>query len=436
MNYTTNEAVVHILNADGTHDLSFSGDGSTIIPFPGSTDRLEGIATQPDGKVVICGSTMISSVDHQVIARLLANGELDTDFADNGLFIYTPAGSESRAYSVAVQSDGKIVACAAIGSGIVEITGDRAIIRTLPDGSLDPDFGIGGVSSFDTGFDVRPYRVNVLSDGRIVSGGQNDACAASVVMPDGSPDPGFGSDGFALPFSSTDSIAKSIAVAVHPDGRLVLGGMITPNFGPEQNFLLGMDVTGGLDPGFGENGLLVPLGLDWVTSKFIDLEFDQEARIIGLSRIDDGGENTSALLRILPSGIMDASFSDDGIHVLEETGWEMDIQPDGKVLVLGRTNEGLVVSRYLTDATLDIGDVADPPVLVRPHVLNDRVVIPAPVRGEAAFIWQLLDGMGRTVLNGTSPGPVSIDRAGLSSGSYTAWIEGADRVFLCRFLLP
>ncbi len=86
--------------SDGTLDTSFSTKAGT-----GFNGNVESVAVQTDGKIVIGGSfTAVNGVTSNRIARLNADGSVDTAFSAN-----LGAGPSDDVKSVAVQSDGKIV---------------------------------------------------------------------------------------------------------------------------------------------------------------------------------------------------------------------------------------------------------------------------------------------------------------------------------------
>src|SRR4051794_4940841 len=71
--------------------------------------------------------------------RLLSAGDLDPSFGGDGTVTMDVPGSQSDlAVAVAVQSDGKVVVAAVSAE-------HPAVLRYLPDGSLDTSFGTGGV---------------------------------------------------------------------------------------------------------------------------------------------------------------------------------------------------------------------------------------------------------------------------------------------------
>ncbi len=90
------------------------------------------VAVQSDGKVLIGGTfTTYNGTSRGYVARLNSDGSLDTAFA-------TGAGANSQVNSVAVQSDGKIL----IGGDFTTYNGTSRVrvARLNSDGSLDTGF--------------------------------------------------------------------------------------------------------------------------------------------------------------------------------------------------------------------------------------------------------------------------------------------------------
>src|SRR5207248_10643108 len=126
----------------GTLDPSFGTGGKVIqndIPF-------EAVAVQTDGKVVAVGSRS----NDFVVARYNTDGSLDTTFGTGGIKTIDFAlgnGDDDFASDVAVQADGKIVV---VGTASTAANGDDfAIARLNADGSLDTSFGTGGKANVD-----------------------------------------------------------------------------------------------------------------------------------------------------------------------------------------------------------------------------------------------------------------------------------------------
>ncbi|MFE1289783.1 calcium-binding protein [Streptomyces sp. NPDC058751] len=149
-------------NTDGSVDTGFDGDGIVRTDF-GDYESVEGLALQPDGKIVATGG----SGTRFALARYLPNGALDTGFDGNGTAI-TPGGT---AAAVALQpGDGRIVIAGTNGPG-----GDFAVLRYNPDGSQDTGFGTGGLTTADFGGNDAARGVALQTDGRIVAAGGGGA---------------------------------------------------------------------------------------------------------------------------------------------------------------------------------------------------------------------------------------------------------------------
>ncbi|MCB0763814.1 MAG: hypothetical protein R2815_13085 [Flavobacteriales bacterium] len=116
------------LDIDGSVDMSFD-------PGPGANSAVYGMTRQPDGALLIGGPfTQYRGVPRQRIARILDNGAIDLSFK-------TITGFNSWVYTMAVQSDGKILC----GGDFTSYNGTsaRRIVRLESDGALDPEFQTG-----------------------------------------------------------------------------------------------------------------------------------------------------------------------------------------------------------------------------------------------------------------------------------------------------
>jgi uncharacterized delta-60 repeat protein len=160
------------LNANGTQDLSYT-TGS------GANNRVYCVAAQPDGKMVIggtftsvAGSLVNTTTGVNRIARINPDGTRDTTF--NTVGGVGLGGANSVVYSLAVQTDGKIVMSGAFtsvnGSAISATTGVNRIARLDAEGRRDTAFNASGGVGLG-GADGVTYSVGGLSTGRLVIGG-------------------------------------------------------------------------------------------------------------------------------------------------------------------------------------------------------------------------------------------------------------------------
>ena len=211
---------------DGSLDGSFDGDGKLTLTIGGITDRAKGIAIQTDGKMIVIGESLIGANYRFAAARLNPNGSLDTSFGMSGIAI-TAIGTNDFADSVVIQPDGFIVV-----AGYSNLGGnfDFALVRYKPDGNLDPAFdGDGKVTTpIGTAFDIA-FSVAIQSTGKIVAAGSsengsfNRDFALVRYNSDGSLDTSFGAGGKVTTAFGTEN-DEALGMAIQPDDKIVLAG--------------------------------------------------------------------------------------------------------------------------------------------------------------------------------------------------------------------
>jgi uncharacterized delta-60 repeat protein len=195
------------------------------------------------------------------VPSLAAPGQLDPSFGAGGVAVTEFPSSYSGARAVAVQADGRIVA-AGFAHTNDTIVSDFAVVRYAAGGALDPTFGLGGRvrTDFDGRFD-EALAVAVQPDGKVVvAGGSSDAGGTDMAVArytsDGALDPTFAGDGMALLGFDGESSAR--AVAVQRDGKVLLTGRaVRPLQGGccDSDFALArLTTSGGLDGSFGGDG--------------------------------------------------------------------------------------------------------------------------------------------------------------------------------------
>lgn len=235
---------VAVLEADGTPEAAFAGDGTTSIQTEsGEDDRGEGVAFQSDGKIVIADSTGAGGGDGFTLIRLGLDGKPDSSFGGDGV-VETPIPGEGgieegRISDVLVQPDGKIV-----GGGYgfdytgtpPTFVGKFEVARYLPNGELDPSFGSGGLVGVRLpGEHSFGRALGLAADGKLVLGGtydvsenpleEHEAPALIRFNPNGGLDPSFGSGGIVLePLGSNIEEESIEALALQPDGKIVTAG--------------------------------------------------------------------------------------------------------------------------------------------------------------------------------------------------------------------
>ena len=184
-----------------------------MIDFGGDDESAYGAALQPDGKIVLAGDSDL----RVAVARLNHNGSLDTTFSGDGKKIFS-WGALSRASAVLVLPNGKILLAGFSGPE----GGDIQVARLNANGALDTTFGTGGKAPVDFGGDDFGPAMARQANGRILVAGRSTAGGAVVarLRTNGTLDPDFDGDGrVTLPGGGS-----ARAVLVQPDRQIVVAG--------------------------------------------------------------------------------------------------------------------------------------------------------------------------------------------------------------------
>jgi uncharacterized delta-60 repeat protein len=218
-------------NADGTLDKSFGVNGIAIIDV-GDSDFRPKLLVQPNGKILITGIDTIGSTLSSSLLRLNANGTLDTTFSGDGkLAVASSAGNLLDVNGLALQTDGKIL----VGSAISGIPWGMAVIRYNADGSVDTSFGIKGTAVAHPGDSLFPgvKAITVQGDGKILAVGEygsyDQLSHVTVVrfLSDGTLDQTFGAGGMTdttIPYSHSGAEVQPAGLLVQPDGKILVYG--------------------------------------------------------------------------------------------------------------------------------------------------------------------------------------------------------------------
>jgi uncharacterized delta-60 repeat protein len=194
------QPIVFKLTPAGVLDTSFGLGGFSYF-YPGSfgpTGKATDLIIQSDGSILVGGRVGDNVTYNQFyIARLHANGALDTSFGTNeGMTVVSFGNLLADGRKMAVQSNGKIVLVGGIGISNNSFV-DTGVIRLNANGALDPTFN-GSGSLHLVGF--HGWQVALQNNDKILiaatqANAQNTATNALVVRltASGQLDPAFGS---------------------------------------------------------------------------------------------------------------------------------------------------------------------------------------------------------------------------------------------------
>jgi uncharacterized delta-60 repeat protein len=343
--------------ADGDLDTSFSSDGKVTTAVGLGDDGAHSVVLQSDGKIVAAGY----STDVFAVVRYNIDGSLDTTFDTDGK-VTTAIGSFDSAYSVVVQSDGKIVAAGYSDNGSKY---DFAVVRYNTNGSLDTTFDTDGkvTTAIGSGTDIA-YSVVLQSDGKIVVAGYsyngtNDDFAVVRYNTDGSLDTTFDTDGIVTTAIGSN-IDRANSVVVQSDGKIVAAGY-SYNGSNFDFAVVRYNTNGSLDTTFDTDGkVTTAIGSGTDAAYSVVLQSDGKIVVAGNSRI--GSNDDFAVVRYNTNGSLDTTFDTDG-KVTTAIGSGTDearsvvVQSDGKIVAAGYSDNGpnfdFAVVRYNTNGSLD-----------------------------------------------------------------------------------
>ncbi|MEH2590705.1 beta strand repeat-containing protein [Bradyrhizobium sp. AZCC 1721] len=343
---------------DGHVDTSFGGDGKVITDFGGADGNGYSVVVDPSGKILVAGYTGSGAESDFAIVRYNADGSLDTSFGDGGKVI-TDLLVDDFGQSVGLQPDGKIVVSGY--SFNANISGfDFALVRYNADGSLDFSFNGDGRVTTRIGTHEASYSVVVQPDGKILAAGHSlffgtNDIAVVRYNADGSLDTDFGEDGrVTTDFGHTNDVGQS--VAVQADGRIVVAGISQGDIA-----VVRYNADGSLDTSFGDGGRVttsIAAGNDVGSSVTIQAD----GRILVAGSSFNGANTDFAIVRYNTDGSLDTSFGDGGklttqIGAGSDEGYSVKLQPDGRILLAGYSSNGVnadfALVRYNTDGSLD-----------------------------------------------------------------------------------
>jgi uncharacterized delta-60 repeat protein len=335
----------------GDLDPAFGSGGIVVTDVTGDDDFGNAMAVQPDGRIVVVGSVRDADglfYDFGVV-RYHPDGTLDTTFGEDGIVVTRLTGDYDFANAVVIQPEGRILVAGQWGAD----PNGFALVRYLPDGSLDAAFGDDGIVLSELGNEnTGANAVISLPDGTIVAAGYSQHFAE--FLPDALAVAWYGPDGRLLRYR-VDGVGReygSIQGITRVPGRHLVGG-------GRPGFTLVRYVGGHLDPTFGDGGLVTRWPGRPARAWALVLQRDGKIVLAGDATRTSTG---FALVRFTPSGQTDPTFGGDGIvttgigDYASATG--VLVQPDGRIVATGWTDMSgarFALARYSRDGRLDAG---------------------------------------------------------------------------------
>ncbi|HVZ42274.1 MAG TPA: VCBS domain-containing protein [Ramlibacter sp.] len=400
----TDEPTVSVSAATyGTASLVGNASGTLLVPVGTQNDSGRTMVTDGDGRMVVAGWSSVGGTNEFSVVRLHSDGSLDTTFGGGTGKVLLPVGSgDAESYALAIQSDGRIVLGGQASNGTND---DFVVTRLNADGSVDDTFGVSGTVTLPMGSsDDGVSTLEIQSDGKILLGGYDNGHGHAQLVRlngDGSIDADFGTGGIVS--VAATNIASLVLVA---GGDILVGGYA--GYGPSRDFtVLRYNSDGSPDTSLGGTGqVTVPVGSSDDVLSSLDVQTNGKLVLSGYA--SNGGNYDFAVVRLDSNGALDTSFGGTGKVIVpigggDDFGASAVIQPDGKIVVAGHSFNGtdydMAVIRLNSDGTLDTSFNGTGKVLIDIGSGND-------------FVFSVsLDGEGRIVLTGSGDAGANNDFA-------------------------
>lgn len=311
-------------------DREFGVDGLVSGPV-GSIEQSatlspKALAVDSRGRVIVGAATWTE----WKVWRILPNGKLDATFGDEGEFTVSYwGGSHSQELanlaSGVIRPDGRILLLGYTGGSlqgnIRKHNATLVMFQLMPDGSPDPGFGRSGGKSFGSG--RGGVKLALRPDGGIYVGafqqyshtGRTDDGALFSFTDSGKLIRGFG------PGKNVDAVnilgapgrpSYIFDIDLLPDGRILVCGVVRNRL-----LLMRLNPDGSRDRSFAKGGQAswLPSGNSAIWAAARDMEVDGNGRIVLAGSVDPSDPSDAAyglIMRFRKDGSLDRSFGKGG----------------------------------------------------------------------------------------------------------------------------
>ena len=223
-------------NSDGYLDSVYENDNG------GNENDITALVIQPDGKILLSGNTYNGTDYRMGFVRLNPDFTYNSTLGGGGSLAPDFGNMGFDDYSIALQSDGKIMAVGQLGCTLNYYTCPTpgykfALARFNTNGSVDTTFGTNGVitnnfslmDNFTNNPDIEQLKNIILQpDGKLIVGldtfdGSHYHFLLTRFNANGSPDTSFGTAGeIATTFGTSDDHLHSIVL--QSDGKIIAAG--------------------------------------------------------------------------------------------------------------------------------------------------------------------------------------------------------------------
>ena len=253
---------------------------------------------------------------------------------------------DDKASQGVIDPVGKLIS-AGYATGVLPSGGNGfAVTRHLPDGTPDNEFGVNGKAVVPNikGSSDGASAVALQPDGKIVLAGNRSTTSSSWMIarmkPNGSLDTSFASKGvFVKSLQNKASMQVASDLIIQPSGKIVAIGYLKPSL--YKGALVRLNSNGSLDPTFGNSGIVIPTlpAYSWLFLNGIPQ--GDKILVSGYICWTAGAGTDILLMRFNANGSLDTTFGgNSGVPGMATADFEkvdrakrIALQSDGKILV-------------------------------------------------------------------------------------------------------
>ncbi len=345
--------------AAGEPDGTFGDGGLTAFTIGGMSSGASAVARSGSG-YVIGGFAQSDDSSRFALARILANGHLDTTFGGHDGQVLTDFFEFSQIADLAVLGSGKILAVGRAFKPNFDTV--MAVARYRPNGLLDTTFSGDGKAVVGFGTNLADGRsLLTLSNGSFLVAGSvgpdidHVQAAVAKFLPNGKLDTAFGGgDGLATVRPPGSSFSEANTVKAGGGGRILIGGTSFGELGATSNFLVARLLSDGRrDTSFSGDGI--------ATKHQEKADFGNDLAVLPSGKILLAGSSTPegfppnvVILRFTEAGAFDTSF---GVKEVDFGGSDqiLDLSIDGlgRLVGAGTWENSMAVFRFSANGAPD-----------------------------------------------------------------------------------
>ena len=333
--------ITHRYAANGTPDGTFGpGIGSKIHSVDA---KVKSMVAADNGELFFVGTSTLGNTNKFLLAGYKNDGATYTDFSVSKFLPNDPEVVDGELNKIIRLATGKLLV-----AGYVTLADGSTrgiVLRLLANGNLDTTFGTNGLFMPSIAFNGYYQEIKKLANGKILAAGRQDVNAIGGTdfepmiarfLPTGQPDKSFGYQGTTLlKFEEVNASYHDFhSLEVLKNGKILAFGKYE-NFGA---FLVVRFLEDGTpDPTFGAGGILT-YDADYAPYKATshDATLDQAERMVMVGVLQTSSGDFPTIVRLLANGSPDATFGTGG-KVIFDFDYTLKLITFSAVAVTGNT---------------------------------------------------------------------------------------------------